>query len=108
MNFSSQILEVNLNDNKDYTPEIREILQFEGNNTCADCVSPGNILKEFIHILDISCVCLSHLVILCEKCAYIHMKYGFDVKLLTDKQWEPDVINVSDTISSSLTRNLRL
>jgi len=92
MNFSSQILEVNLNI-KDYIPEIREIIQFEGNNTCADCVSP-----------DISCVCLSHLVILCEKCAYIHMKYGFDVKLLTDKQWEPDVINALKVNNNAISR----
>jgi len=90
----SQIREVNLNDNKDMSPEIKEIIQFEGNNTCADCVSPSKFFKVFIDILDISCICLTTLVILCEKCAYIHMKYGFDVKLLTDKQFDPQILNV--------------
>lgn len=91
----SQIREVNLNDNKDLSPEIKEIIQFEGNNTCADCVSPSKISKTFNDKLDISCICLTNLVILCEKCAYIHMKYGFEVKLLSDKQWDQQLLNVS-------------
>jgi len=95
MNLSSQIREVNLNDTKDLCPEIKEIIEFEGNNTCADCVSPSKYFKVYTDILDISCICLTTLVILCEKCAYIHMKYGFEVKLLTDKQWDSQVLNVT-------------
>lgn len=103
MNFTSQIHEVNLSDGKDFTSEIKEIIQFEGNNTCADCVSPSNSLKVSTYALDISCVCLNTLVILCEKCAFIHMKYGFDVKLLTDKQWDSQILNVRKLQLSFLT-----
>lgn len=50
MNFSSQIREINSNDIRDYAPEIVEILQFEGNNTCADCVSPSRITEYSLNI----------------------------------------------------------
>lgn len=50
MNFSSQIKEINSNDTKDYAPEIIEILQFEGNNTCADCVSPSRFTEHSFNI----------------------------------------------------------
>ena len=42
MDYTPRIQDVSLMEGRDYASEIREIIQFEGNNTCADCVSPSN------------------------------------------------------------------
>ena len=50
MNFSSQIMKIKPNDAKDYAPEVIEILQFEGNNACADCVSLSRFAEHSFNI----------------------------------------------------------
>jgi hypothetical protein len=41
MNTDLDIKEIYLERYKGYVPEIIEILQYEGNDLCADCLSPS-------------------------------------------------------------------
>lgn len=43
MNTDLDIKNIYLENYKGFCPDIVDILQFEGNDRCADCLSPSNI-----------------------------------------------------------------
>ena len=91
----SEIREINLDKHRNYTPEIQDVLQYDGNSTCADCLSKSmTFCSKNKMRLDVSCVDLRFYVIICEKCAAVHINYGFEARLLSERNWEHEILNV--------------